>query len=106
VIRSAERFSPAHPRIDVRPPAQGVAELVNLINAHGPYAVGITGEDAHLFTAVRRSVTVDGVATDRFLDGDFDASALQAHLTRRGSASPWTLLSRCCFLGAAPPRPR
>ena len=22
-------------------------ELVNLINAHGPYAVGITGEDAH-----------------------------------------------------------
>jgi acetylglutamate kinase len=36
-------------------------ELVNLINCHGPYAVGITGEDAHLFTAVRRSVTVDGV---------------------------------------------
>ena len=32
-------------------------ELVNLINAHGPYAVGITGEDAQLFTAVRRSVT-------------------------------------------------
>lgn len=28
-------------------------ELVNLINAHGPYAVGITGEDAQLFTAVR-----------------------------------------------------
>ena len=39
-------------------------ELVNLINAHGPYAVGITGEDAQLFTAVRRSVTVNGVATD------------------------------------------
>ena len=38
-------------------------ELVGLINAHGPYAVGITGEDAHLFTAVRRSVTVDGVDT-------------------------------------------
>jgi acetylglutamate kinase len=45
-------------------------ELVNLINAHGPYAVGITGEDAHLFTAVRRSVTVDGVATDIGLVGD------------------------------------
>jgi acetylglutamate kinase len=45
-------------------------ELVNQINAHGPYAVGITGEDAHLFTAVRRSVTVDGVATDIGLVGD------------------------------------
>jgi acetylglutamate kinase len=45
-------------------------ELVGLINAHGPYAVGITGEDAHLFTAVRRSVTVDGVATDIGLVGD------------------------------------
>jgi acetylglutamate kinase len=47
-------------------------ELVNLINAHGPYAVGITGEDAQLFTAVRRSVTVDGVATDIGLVGDVD----------------------------------
>jgi acetylglutamate kinase len=45
-------------------------ELVGLINAHGPYAVGITGEDAHLFTAIRRSVTVDGVATDIGLVGD------------------------------------
>jgi acetylglutamate kinase len=55
-------------------------ELVNLINAHGPYAVGITGEDAHLFTAVRRSVTVDGVATDIGLVGDVehvDADALR-----------------------------
>jgi acetylglutamate kinase len=47
-------------------------ELVNLINAHGPYAVGITGEDAQLFTAVRRSVLVDGVATDIGLVGDVD----------------------------------
>ena len=47
-------------------------ELVNLINAHGPYAVGLTGEDAHLFTAVRRSVTVDGVATDIGLGGDVE----------------------------------
>ena len=45
-------------------------ELVNLINAHGPYAVGITGEDAQLFTAVRRSVSVDGVDTDIGLVGD------------------------------------
>ncbi|MUL63494.1 acetylglutamate kinase [Mycobacterium sp. CBMA 234] len=47
-------------------------ELVGLINAHGPYAVGITGEDAHLFTAVRRSVTVDGVLTDIGLVGDVE----------------------------------
>ncbi|GLE53311.1 acetylglutamate kinase [Mycobacterium montefiorense] len=47
-------------------------ELVNLINAYGPYAVGITGEDAQLFTAVRRSVTVDGVETDIGLVGDVD----------------------------------
>jgi acetylglutamate kinase len=47
-------------------------ELVNLINAHGPYAVGLTGEDAHLFTAVRRSVTVDGIATDIGLVGDVE----------------------------------
>ena len=45
-------------------------ELVNLVNAHGPYAVGITGEDAQLFTAVRRTVLVDGVATDIGLVGD------------------------------------
>ncbi|CAN5655846.1 acetylglutamate kinase [soil metagenome] len=47
-------------------------ELVGLINAHGPYAVGITGEDAQLFTAVRRSVLVDGVSTDIGLVGDVD----------------------------------
>jgi acetylglutamate kinase len=48
-------------------------ELVNQINVHGPYAVGITGEDAQLFTAVRRRVTVDGVATDIGLVGDVAA---------------------------------
>jgi acetylglutamate kinase len=47
-------------------------ELVNLINTHGPYAVGLTGEDAQLFTAVRRDVLVDGVATDIGLVGDVD----------------------------------
>lgn len=45
-------------------------ELVGLINAHGPYAVGISGEDARLFTATRRMVDVDGVATDIGLVGD------------------------------------
>jgi acetylglutamate kinase len=48
-------------------------ELVGLINSHGPYAVGISGEDAHLFTATRRSVLVDGVDTDIGLVGDVTA---------------------------------
>jgi len=45
-------------------------ELVGLLNAHGPYAVGLSGEDAHLFTAERRDVVVDGVAHDIGLVGD------------------------------------
>jgi acetylglutamate kinase len=55
-------------------------ELVNLINAHGPYAVGITGEDAQLFTAVRRSVTVNGVDTDIGLVGNVDKVNTEAVL--------------------------
>ena len=45
-------------------------ELVGLINAHGPFAVGISGEDAHLFTAARRTATVDGEPVDVGLVGD------------------------------------
>ncbi|MGI9062546.1 MAG: acetylglutamate kinase [Pseudonocardiaceae bacterium] len=45
-------------------------ELVGLMNAHGPYAVGMSGEDAQLFTAARRSATVDGAAVDIGLVGD------------------------------------
>lgn len=45
-------------------------ELVGLINAHGPYAVGVSGEDAHTFTAVRRSAVVDGDEVDVGLVGD------------------------------------
>jgi acetylglutamate kinase len=45
-------------------------ELVGLINAHGPYAVGISGEDAHLFTAARRMATVNGQPVDVGLVGD------------------------------------
>ncbi|CAM3650361.1 acetylglutamate kinase [Smaragdicoccus niigatensis] len=45
-------------------------ELVGLINAYGPYAVGITGEDAHLFTATRRQAVVDGQPVDVGLVGD------------------------------------
>lgn len=45
-------------------------ELVGLINAHGPYAVGVSGEDAHTFTAAKRLVEVEGVPTDLGLVGD------------------------------------
>jgi acetylglutamate kinase len=45
-------------------------ELVGLVNAHGPYAVGISGEDAQLFTAERRAAIVDGEAVDIGLVGD------------------------------------
>lgn len=39
-------------------------ELVGLINQHGPYAVGMSGEDARLFTATRRGTVVDGEDVD------------------------------------------
>ena len=45
-------------------------ELVGLINAHGPYAVGLSGEDAGLFRAERRTALVDGAAVDIGLVGD------------------------------------
>jgi acetylglutamate kinase len=45
-------------------------QLVGLINEHGPFAVGMSGEDAHLFTAVRRGATVDGALVDIGLVGD------------------------------------
>ena len=45
-------------------------DVVGLINAHGPYAVGLSGEDAHLFTAERRDVLVDGEPVDVGLVGE------------------------------------
>ncbi len=45
-------------------------ELVGLINEHGPYAVGMSGEDAHLFTAQRREAMVDGQSVDIGQVGD------------------------------------
>ncbi len=45
-------------------------EIVGLINEHGPYAVGISGEDAHLFTAVQRLAMVDGERIDIGQVGD------------------------------------
>lgn len=45
-------------------------ELVGLVNTHGPYAVGLSGEDAGLFTAARRQAIVDGEAVDIGLVGE------------------------------------
>jgi acetylglutamate kinase len=39
-------------------------ELVGLINEHGPYAIGMSGEDARLFSARRRGALVDGEELD------------------------------------------
>lgn len=45
-------------------------ELVGAINAHGPFAVGLSGEDAHTMTAVRRTARVNGLPVDIGLVGD------------------------------------
>ncbi len=45
-------------------------ELVGLINSHGALAVGMSGEDAHLFGARRRGTVVDGEEIDLGLVGD------------------------------------
>jgi acetylglutamate kinase len=45
-------------------------QLVGLINAHGPLAVGMSGEDAHIFTAEKRFAYVDGEQIDVGLVGD------------------------------------
>jgi len=45
-------------------------ELVGLLNAHGPLAVGLSGEDAGLLRAKRRHAIVDGEPVDVGLVGD------------------------------------
>jgi acetylglutamate kinase len=48
-------------------------DLVGLINGHGPFAVGLSGEDANMFTASRRGAVVDGEPVDLGLVGEIDA---------------------------------
>src|SRR5262245_42670412 len=58
-------------------------DVVGLINRHGPFAVGMSGEDANLFTASRRGAVVDGEFVDIGLVGEIDAvdpAALQVLL--------------------------
>src|SRR3954468_12040940 len=45
-------------------------ELVGLLNEHGPLAVGLSGEDAGLFTAARARAVVDGQEVDLGLVGE------------------------------------
>lgn len=45
-------------------------ELVGLINSFGPYAIGMSGEDAGLFHAIPKTASVDGEEVDLGLVGD------------------------------------
>ena len=59
------------------------SDVVSLVNAHGPFAVGLSGEDAQLFTAERRDAVVDGQPVDVGLVGevvDVQPSVVQALL--------------------------
>ncbi|HEX3907241.1 MAG TPA: acetylglutamate kinase [Mycobacteriales bacterium] len=58
-------------------------DIVGLVNAHGPFAVGLSGEDGRLMTATRRSGMVDGEEIDIGLVGDVvhvDAGVLRGLL--------------------------
>ncbi len=59
------------------------AEIVNVVNDHGSFAVGMSGEDGGLLTAERRGTVVDGEAVDLGQVGDVvdvDPSAVLALL--------------------------
>jgi acetylglutamate kinase len=45
-------------------------DVVRLVNEHGPFAVGLSGEDAGLFAAERRTTVVGGEQVDLGLVGD------------------------------------
>lgn len=58
-------------------------QLVAKINAHGPIATGLSGEDAGLFSGRRRGVVVDGIEADLGRVGDVvqvDATPVLDHL--------------------------
>jgi acetylglutamate kinase len=58
-------------------------DVVGLINQHGPFAVGMSGEDANMFTARKRHAMVDGIPVDIGLVGEIetvDPAAVRALL--------------------------
>ena len=57
------------------------ADIVNMLNDHGSFAIGLSGEDASLLTAERRPAIVDGQPVDIGQVGDVvevDPSAMLA----------------------------
>jgi acetylglutamate kinase len=54
--------------------------IVNLINRHGPLAVGMSGEDAGLLTARPAQVSLDGATVDLGLVGEVERVAPEAIL--------------------------
>ena len=65
-------------------------DIVGLINRYGPYAVGLSGEDANLFTAERKYAAVDG-------DVRGHRPGRRDH---RASTRPWS--TRCSTTAASP----
>jgi acetylglutamate kinase len=56
-------------------------DIVGMVNRYRPFAVGLSGEDANLFTAERKLAVVDGEAVDIGLVGDIvetDPGAVKA----------------------------
>ena len=59
------------------------ADIVNMLNDHGSFAIGLSGEDASLLTAERRGAVIDGEHVDIGQVGDVvavDPSAMLALL--------------------------
>ena len=89
-------------------------EIVGLINAHGPFAVGLSGEDATPSSPQRRHVMVDGEAVDIGLVGDIvavDAELVAGAARRRAYPGrlqhrPRPRTARSTTSTRTPPRPR
>ncbi len=61
-------------------------DIVRLINRDGPFAIGMSGEDANLFTASRKLAMVDGEPVDIGLVGEIettDPGAIRALIADR-----------------------
>ncbi len=88
-------------------------DVVALVNEHGPFAVGLSGEDAHLFTAERRDALVDGEPVDVGLVGDVvdvqPRSSGRCSTTARSRSSrrsPGAGTASCTTSTPTPPRRR
>ena len=91
-----------HARGDGRRPdgagRPGQRELVGLINEHGPLAVGLSGEDAGLFTARKRAAPSSTARTvDIGLVGDV--------VDGRPGGRPWTCSTPAASRSSPPSRP-